>query len=55
MSTDAERETATQALLKRMLSAKLLMLSCERCKSYFECARYERYCIECRPAAGRAT
>jgi len=55
MTSDEQfRNAATAILEKRRLDAKILLLTCQHCKEYFECAGYERYCINCR-GVGRAT
>jgi hypothetical protein len=45
---------AARRIMQRRLEAKQLMLTCQRCREYFECTRYEPFCDECREAR-RAT
>jgi hypothetical protein len=47
MTPDQLRDIAIRFEAKR-LETKLLLLTCHYCKEYFECAGYERYCVNCR-------
>jgi Zn finger protein HypA/HybF involved in hydrogenase expression len=50
MGDEEFRNAATAIVEKRRLEAKQLMLSCQRCRDYFECDHFERFCVNCRPA-----
>ena len=48
---DDELRNAASRIMARRLEAKQLMLTCLRCREYFECVRYEPYCDACQQAS----